>query len=191
MAVGGRPRDDDELAAELARWSAEDQVSTAVHERRRAAWLGRQAAGTTQLADLLVALAERGGPVVVQLEDGRSHRGSPVTVGDDVVELRDPDGRRRLIANVAIAAVRTRDRHPVEIGARPARRRTDLATELAAWAEDRPRVLVHRRGSVAPQRGTLLAVSDELLALRLDGDEDGLAYVPLAAVAEVSLPESG
>ena len=66
---------------------------------------------------------------------------------------------------------------------------TDLAAELGRWAEDRPRVRVVTLGGAAVLAGSLLAAGSDLLVVRLEGGD--VAYVPLAALAEVSLPESG
>ncbi len=44
-------------------------------------------------------------------------------------------------------------------------------------------------GAAGPLTGTLVAAGPHLVAVRLEGGD--VAYVPLAALAEVSLPESG
>jgi hypothetical protein len=176
-----------ELSA-LARRVGEERVDAAVAERRRASWLARGAAGSTSLVALLATLAERSGPVVVVLLDGRRRRGRPTVVGADVVEVRTADGRV-LVPTAAVASVRSPDRRPIDVDPGWPRPRTDLVTELVAWAEDQPWVQVRTLGSAPPMRGQLLRAGAELLALRLDGGD--VAYVPLAVLAEVSLAESG
>jgi hypothetical protein len=44
-------------------------------------------------------------------------------------------------------------------------------------------------GSAPPLNGTLVAAGPHLVVVRLEGGD--VAYVPVAALAEVSLPESG
>jgi hypothetical protein len=187
VADGGPDEFDAELGR-LGRWAAEARVERAVDERRRAAWLGRQPEERTDLAALLVALAERSRPVVVEMVDGRRHRGSLTAVGRDVVELHTDQGTILLVALAAIASVRVSgpELGDVTSASTPA---THLAAELARWAEDRPRVHAVTVGASAPIRGTLVAAGPHLVAVRLDGGD--VAYVPLAALAEVSVPESG
>ncbi len=138
---------------------------------------------------MLGGLAERGRPVVVELLDGRRHRGTPVTVGRDVVELVVAGGGRVLLAAAAVASVRAGGAELADGDARVDSPSTDLAAELARWAEDRPRVRVVTLGGAAVLAGSLLAAGSDLLVVRLEGGD--VAYVPLAALAEVSLPESG
>jgi len=177
---------DDELGA-LGRWAAEQRVVQAVGERRRTAWLGRQTEDAT-LAGLFVAVAEQRRPVVVELADGRRHRGIPTVVGRDVAGLRTGTDRVVLVALHAIRSVRVTDEvgDVPPIGPGP---HTDLAGELARRAEERPRVGLATVGAPGSLAGTLLAAGPHLVTVRLDGGD--VAYVPLAALADVSLPESG
>jgi hypothetical protein len=182
--------DDVELALDhLAHWAAESRVADAVSERRRAAWLARQSGVELTLGRILSGLAERGRPVVVELLDGRRHRGTPVTVGRDVVELEVTGGGRVLVAAAAVASVRAGGSELAGPDVGLPTPSTDLAAELARWAEERPRVLARPRTGAGSLTGTLLAAGSDLLVMRLEGGD--VAYVPLAALAEVSLPESG
>ncbi|HVN52121.1 MAG TPA: hypothetical protein VMT43_11835 [Acidimicrobiales bacterium] len=183
--MAGDGRDLDAELDGLGRWAAEQRVAEAVGERRRTAWLGRQPDRAPQLADLLVTVAERGRPVLVELSDGRRHRGLPSVVGRDVVELRTAS-RTVLVALHAVRSIRVTGDPGDAATSGP---RTDLAGELGRWAEDRPTVQLVTVGTGEPMRGTLLAAGPHLVTLRLTGGD--LVYVPLAALAEVSLPESG
>jgi hypothetical protein len=182
--------DDDRLAHELRdleRAVAEDRVDRAVQERRHAAWMARQVDEPASVVGVLVTLAERRRPVVVELLDGRRHRGTVVRVGLDMAELHTTAGVV-LVATTAVAAVRATGALAGPRDAAPAPR-TDLATELAHLAADRPRVRLLAHGGRTTLVGRLVEAGPQLVVLRLDGGD--LAYVPLAALAEVSLPESG
>jgi len=186
MAEEGR--DLDAELGDLGRWAAEQRVADAVGERRRTAWLGRQPDGAATLADLLVTVAERHRAVVVELTGGRRHRGVPTVVGRDVVELQTATAGVVLVAFGAVRSVRVAG-DAGDIPTRTTAAVTELAHELGRWAEDRPEVRLATTGTAEPLRGTLLAAGPHLVTLRLTGGD--LAYVPLAALAEVSLPESG
>jgi hypothetical protein len=187
MAEDGRDLDD-ELGA-LGRWAAEQRVAEAVERRRRTGWLARQPADELTLAGLLVAAAERGRPVVVELADGRRHRGSPTVVGRDVVELRTATDRIVLVALHAVRSLRVAGEPLTDVAVPRSAPRTDLAGELARRAEDRPEAWLATTGAAEPVTGTLLAAGSHVVTMRLPGGD--VAYVPLAALAEVSLPESG
>jgi hypothetical protein len=192
LGRSGEPEEEpDALDAELGqlrRWAAEARVARSVDERRRSAWLARQPDGRTDLAALLVAVAERTRPVVVEMLDGRRHRGSPAAVGRDVVELRTDQGTIVLVSLAAIASIRVAGPDLGDVAPTPSPT-TPLAAELARLAEDRPRVRAVVLGAAAPITGTLVAAGPHVVTVRLDGGD--VAYVPLAALAEVSVPESG
>jgi hypothetical protein len=186
-ADGGSETVDDALA-ELGRWAAETRVADAVNERRRAGWLARQAEAEITMAGVLIGLAERNQPVVVHLLDGRRHRGTIAGVGRDVVDLWATTGHRVLVGLAAIASVRADgDRLDGDGRSRPtAPDLVGLLTDLAA--ERTPVLVVTRTGSDAIA-ATLVAVGSDVLTLQ--GSGGGWIYVPLEALAEVSVPESG
>jgi hypothetical protein len=186
---GDRDVDLDGELDRLTRGEAEARVARAVDERRRTAWLGRQPDGGPTLAGLLVAVAERSRPILVEMLDGRRHRGSPTVVGRDMVELRTDTGTILLVALAAIASVRVTGPEIGDLASSAAGPTTHLAAELARLAEERPRVRTRTIGATAPLSGALVAAGPHMVAVRLEGGD--VAYVPLAALAEVSLPESG
>jgi hypothetical protein len=181
------PAGGDDLA-ELDRWAAETRVADAVGQRRRAAWLARQSESETTLGGVLTALAELDQPVVVHLLDGRHHRGTVTAVGRDVVDLRSTIGARVLIATAAVASVRA-EGSLIDAGDPTPPPRTDLASALARLADERTAVLVVTRTGSEATAGTAVAVGKDLLVLQ--GSGGGWIYVPLDALAEVSVPESG
>jgi hypothetical protein len=176
----------DRLLADLAAWQADQRTEDAAQARARERSLRLQAEEEATLAGLLVDAAERGEPVVVMVQGGRTHRGQVAAVGADYVAVRSGRGRLAFVALGAVGAVRASG--PPASGARPAGT-TDLVDVLARLAEDRPRVQVVTAGEVL--NGELVAVGHDVATLRLDNAEPPLAYVALASVSEVSLPESG
>lgn len=163
---------------------AEERVAARARERA----LGRMAEEGARLAGTLVDLAERGSPVVVRTEAGRSHHGVLVEVGSDFCRLRAESGADSLLALSALASVRP-GAGPRSSAATSERSPTDdvrLVEVLARAAEERPRVmLVVRGGDVLA--GRLRAVGVDVVTVHLDGDEGRTCYVAAPAITEVGL----
>jgi hypothetical protein len=177
----------DRLLADLAAWQAGQRTEDAARARSRERSLRLQAEEDATLAGLLLDAAERAEPVVVMTQGGRTHRGLVVNVGADFVAVRGVSGGR--LAFVALAAVgAVRAGGPTATGARPPGA-TRLVDVLARLVDDHPRVQIVTAGEVL--NGDLVAVGHDVATLRLDNAEPPLAYVALASVSEVSLPESG
>jgi len=177
----------DDALHELNRWVAETQVDDAIELRRRSAWLRRQTDEESTLTGVLIDLAERGRAVTVHLANGRRHRGTIAAVGRDVVELRSTVGERVVVALDALDSVRPSDAAPVP-GDGPVPRDVTLVERVRRLADQRERVLLVGRNGEATS-GEITSVGRDVVRVALDGG--GLAYVSLAAVAEVSGPESG
>ncbi|MGZ4683986.1 MAG: hypothetical protein ACXV8G_16130 [Acidimicrobiales bacterium] len=178
----------DDTLAELNRWVAETQVDDAVELRRRTAWLRRQAEEESSLTGVLVDLAEHGRAVTLHLGNGRRHRGMITAVGRDVVELHSNLGERVVVALDALSSVRPQSDAVAVPGDGPVPTGVTLAGLVGRLAEQRERVLIVARNGEATS-GEITAVGRDVVTVALDGG--GLAYVSLAAVAEVSGPESG
>jgi hypothetical protein len=183
----------DDALDELNRWVADAQVDQAVAQRRRTAWLRRQAGEDATLAGVLRELGERGRPVMVHTLTGRRHRGLIATVGDDVMVLETVGGSRVIIVLDAIISVRAHgEGTPVTdegtaVPGHPTGGAT-LASSLAGLAVERsPVVVTARNGDTTT--GAVVAVGRDMLTLHLEGD--GLAYVGFASVVEVAALESG
>jgi len=163
-------------------------VADAAQQRSDGYWLRRQAEEEGTFAGVLADLAERTTPVVVQISNGRRHRGFVTALCADFAVVRA--GRRDVLVRLdAIGAIRTLPRERVTIGDRPAAGAVSLAEALAAMAAERPRLLLVGQDAADPVSGELRAVGRDLLHVRLDGG--GSAYVALASVIEVSAAESG
>jgi hypothetical protein len=176
----------DRLLADLAAWQVDQRTEDAARARARERSLRLQAEEEATLAGMLIDAAERGEPVVVMVQGGRTHRGQVVAVGADYVAVRSGGGRLAFVTLAAVGAVRAGG--PTASGARPPGT-TELVDVLGRLVEDRPRVQVVTAGEVL--NGDLVAVGRDVATLRLDNADPPLAYVALASVSEVSLPESG
>jgi hypothetical protein len=166
-------------------WLAAARAGEAAAARSREGFLRRTGPEDATFAGILVDLAERGGPVVVEAVGDRRHRGTLQAVGADFAALRTPDGRHVLLAERGIASITAEGRAPEAVGDRDVQVVAGLAEALAALAEDRPRVLVVTVPGTG-LAGDLVAVGRDVVTLRLDGADRRTAYVALAAIAEVS-----
>jgi len=176
-----------DLLAELSRWAATARADDAAASRARERWLRQQAVEEATLLGVLVDLAERATPVVVYTTSERRHRGIVRAVGVDFAALRSHAGRDVLIAVDAVSTVRPEARGQPPLGDREIGLDLRLVEALAALVADRPRLFIVTRGAKEGLRGDLLAVGQDVLTLRLDGEPRATVYVPVAAVAEVSL----
>jgi hypothetical protein len=178
----------DELASALEALAAATRADDAAAARRRTGWLARQAEEEATLAGTLIDLAERQRAVVVASAAGQLHRGWVHAVGRDFVAVRRPHTGDVLVPFDAITSVRSHRGDPPVLGDRPLALEATLAGALQAAAAARPRVLVLTAAPGEAVQGELRWVGRDVLAVRLDGG-GGSAYVPLAAVREVSAPE--
>lgn len=185
--LGGRTTFD----AQLARLADRGRTERAAQQRSREHWLRRQADEEATFAGVLTDLAERGDLVAVATATGRRHRGWLVAVGADFCVVRTEDRQQVVVHHRAVASVRPEPGRPLATGDREITTTRTLADHLAALADDRPRVLVTTTGPGDSAGGVLRSVGRDVLVVALDGDRRGLAYVPVASVAEVSLPVSG
>lgn len=186
----GGPDDRGRRSPGLAAWLAEVVADDAAAQRSRLRWLEQQAAEEGTFIGVLTDLAERDRPVVLQLANGRTHRGTLTMIGADVVGLSTAGGRDVLLRQSAIASVRTLPGEPVTVGDRHIVSDVSLSEAMSALAEHRARV--HLIGSDPTQAvtGELRAVGRDVVTVRLDG-AGGTAYVAVAALVELSLFESG
>lgn len=174
------------FAAHLDRWVAEARISEAALGRARERWLREVAEQEATLAGVLADLAERQTTVSVRLRGGRRHHGTISAVGADFVVVGQTMGVDLLIRVAAIATVGTAPDVGATIGDRTVGTELRLADVLAELAADRERVVV------ATEAGELLAgqlrsVGHDVAVLRTETVPPATAYLPLAAIVEVSL----
>ena len=179
---------------DLERLLDEARADEAADARARERWLRRQAQEEATVAGVVLDLAESDRAVVATTTAGRSHAGRVVLVGDDCVVLRDEAGRDTYLRMAALATVEPQPGSagaPAATGERPppsTARLLDLLGELAA---ERPDVQVWLVGVAHGLTGRLVAVGQDVLTLRLAGDDERTSFVAAQSVAAVSLFVSG
>ena len=176
-----------DLAARLERWVADARTADAAAARSRERWLRLQADESATFAGVLVDLAERGTPVVVQGRAGRRHQGSISAVALDFCALRTNGERDVLLAFAGIGSVRPDSRRPSPVGDRVVRADIGMAEMLSVLAADRPRVLIVTTADATGIAGELRSVGRDVATVRLDGDPRAAAYVAISAIAELRL----
>lgn len=172
---------EDDLGRLLQRWAAEAVVDEAARSRTRARWLRIQAEESASIVGTLVDLAERAGPVVLDVGDHRVG-GVLVGVGGDFVALRTDRGQQVLVRTSAVDIVRAEPGGGDVRGDRGALLDVTLDAVLGPVATDRPDVLVRTVGG-AVVRGELRAAGTDVIRLRVDGDPPTPAWVAIASVA--------
>ncbi len=181
-----RSDDDDQVDAILAAVGHQPddaRAAAAAEARSRGRWLRQQAAESSTLAGVLLALAERGSAVT--LHGGRwSHSGRlhsvtaalAIVVAADALALVPMDAITLVEAGGMVAD----DRAPAAGG-------PDLAAVLAAFVPERPtvRLLLGDGNDVA---GTLIELGKDVAMVRITS---GVATVRLAAIVGCLVPTRG
>ncbi len=178
------------LAARLERWAADARVDEAARSRSRERWLRRQAEDETSVAGVAADLRDAGTPVTVGTSSGRRHAGVVRAIGEDFLVVGPAAGHSPevVVALAALESVRTLPGAPAVVGDRPAEASLRLIDVLVGLAEEREAVqVVVLSGDVAS--GVLAAVGQDVLTVRSTGRPSTVAYVPIAAVAEVVVGE--
>lgn len=182
--LGGAGR----LDREISRLSDETRGADAARSRSRAHWLRRQSEEQATLAGVLVDLAERADRVVLTTASGRRHRGWLRSVAADFCVLYAETGQQVVVTFAALTSVRCEPGRPAAGGDRDVVSRLTLADHLAALGDLDTRVSVTTTAPGETLGGVLRSVGRDVLVVGLDGDDRSVVYVPVASVAEVSLP---
>lgn len=175
------------FAVRLDRWVADARVDDAALGRARERWLREVAEQEATLSGLLADLAERRVAVTLRATTGRRHHGTVHVIGTDFVGLRTASGSEVLLAFHAVGSLRTAPAVEVTLGDRTVVTELRLTDVLSGLAEDRERVLLVTRAGDDVIAGTVRSVGHDVVVVRMDGERASTAYVPTAAVAEVSL----
>jgi hypothetical protein len=184
--VGDDPLDPLDPLDGLQAWAAGARTDEEARGRTRQRWLAQQAQEHATVTGLLLDLAERAAAVQVQTPGGR-HRGVVERVGADFLALTEGSSTV-LVPLGQLGAVRVLPGEAAPAtGQRRLRSDAFFATALASLAGQETRVRVAVTGG-EPVSGELLAVGRDVLSILVDGG--GVAYVPLAAVAEVLAVEA-
>lgn len=131
-------------------------------------------------------LAERRASVTVQCRSGRVHRGVLVAVADDHVAMRLPGGQLVALADRAVTSVRPEPGSAAApaMGDRERAQDRTLLEVLDRAVGERRRVALSLDGAREVVGGTLLAVGEDVITLRLDGRDRDLLYVRAGALLE-------
>ncbi|MFZ6005444.1 MAG: hypothetical protein ACOYXM_16095 [Actinomycetota bacterium] len=175
------------FTSRLDRWVSEARVDQAALQRSRERWLREVAEQEATLSGVLADLAERRTAVGVHTRGGRRHNGVIRVIGADFVALGLPSGGDVLIAVRAIGVVRTAPAVEAAVGDRMLGTDLRLADVLAELAADRERVLLVTADGGDAVSGQLRSVGQDVVVVRTDAERPATAYVPLAAVGEVSI----
>jgi hypothetical protein len=189
---GGLLGPGDDLSARLERWAAEARVDDAARQRTRERWLLQQAEEGGSLAGVLCDLAERGTAVAVRTRAGRQHRGPVRAVGDDFVAVDPGSSGPSGPVFVALSAVSSVRVVPASAAAptgdRAVRTGLRLSEVLAGLAAERERVLIVALDGEDAIAGSLRSVGLDVVVVRLDGPDPATVYVPITAIAELTMP---
>ncbi len=173
------------FTSRLDAWVADARVDEAARQRSRERWLRDVAEQESTVVGVLLDLAERRAPIAVTTAARRRH-GVISAMGADFVALRQAGGAEALLALGAIRQIRTGGGGDPAVGDRMVTSELRLHDVLAQLAAERERVhLVTHDGDAVS--GTLRNVGHDVVVLRADGDPPGTAYLPSAAIAEVTL----
>lgn len=164
------------------------RLAEAVAARSAQRDLTMRATELATLAGTLRDLAERAAGVGITTTSGHTYRGSAIGVAADHLALATPAGQHVFILLHAVALVRPDpdSRAPVAQGDRAPVQDLLLLERCARWVGERPTIALSVRGSAERLRGRLLAVSDDLLSVALDGSRHPV-YVAGDAVEVVAI----
>jgi hypothetical protein len=175
------------FTSRLDRWVADARVDEAARARSRERWLRSVAEQEATIAGVLIDLAERGAGVALSTTAGRRHRGAIGALGADFVALRPASGPEVLVAMGSVSVLRTLPAEDPAAGDRAVSTELTLAEVLGELAAERCRVLLVTRAGSDSVSGELRSVGQDVVVLRADADLPATAYVPLGAIAEVTL----
>lgn len=175
------------FAARLDRWVADARIDQSALQRSRERWLREVAEQEATLAGVLADLAERRTPLTVRTSGGRRHHGVISAIGADFVAVSTPSGSDVLLAVRAVGVVRTNPAEAATLGDQVVATELRLADVLAELAADRERVLLVTTDGQDSVTGVLRSVGHDVVVVRTDGERAAKAYVPLTAIAEITI----
>jgi len=160
-----------------------EEIATRAERRSRT----ERAADIATWAGTLHDLAEREVAAVIRVDGGRSYRGRIAAVGVDHVAIRTIGGTLALLLREAIRAVRPEPglRAPVATGDRERSVGQSLEEILLRLSEDGTRVALGLQGLDEPLSGHVLGFGEDVVTLRVDAGDQGIVYLPVAALRAV------
>lgn len=173
---------------DLIEMSDDAIVAERIRERELDRLQASRQAETATLYGTLVDLAEHRQLVTLHTSADRDHRGRLTTVARDHVRLSMADGKDVLLLTASITAVRPdpQARRYDARGDREVALDEELVEVLVHLVPTRPDLAVVLAGSGKLLHGRLTAVGEDVVTLRLVGDEYA-TYLPADAIIEVLL----
>jgi hypothetical protein len=168
----------------LDRWLSDLRSDDARIARQRERWLDRQNTESATMLGVLVDLVESHATVVLETAGGRRLSGNLRAVGLDFCALVE-HGRWNLVPLAAVTLAKATSARRSAAGDRSAPLDSSLAEALLEVLEDRARLGVNV-ASGTHLGGTIVSVGQDLITLRLDGDQ-GHAHIPLASIDAITL----
>ena len=175
------------FGARLERWVADARVDEDAMRRARERWLHDVAQQEATFGGVLADLAERQAPVSVETTADRRHHGVVHVIGADFMALRTRTSTEVVVALAAIDVVRTGPSVDVTLGDRVLSTELRLVDVLQRLAAERERAMIVMRRGDQPVIGELRSLGQDVVVVRAEGAEHTTAYVPIAAITEVSL----
>jgi hypothetical protein len=165
----------------------ESAHEAAVRARSRERELRERATELAGWNGTLRDLAEARAVVTLRSRSSRTHRGVLVAVAEDHVAMRLPAGQLVALAAGGVTSVRPEPGTAVApaMGDRDRAQDRTLVELLDRAAGEHRRVALTLDGSSEVVQGTLVAVGDDVLTVRLDGRGHDLLYVRAGAILEV------
>lgn len=166
----------------------DELVARAIRERESTRRGTQRQTEVATFLGTLLDLSERRTSLTLHTASGRNHHGELVAVARDHVRLRLTDGTVLLTRHDAVTAVRPDPAgHTADAqGDREATTDGGLLEHLADLVHERPDVAVVVRGTGDLLRGRLTAVGEDVVTIRLAGD-DHPTFLPAAAIDSVLL----
>jgi hypothetical protein len=175
------------FGARLERWVADARVDEDAMRRARERWLHDVAQQEATFGGVLADLAERRAPVTVETTAGRRHHGVVHVIGADFAALRTRSSTEVLVVLAAIDVVRTSPTVDATLGDRMLSTELRLVDVLDRLAADRERAMVVMRRGDQAVVGEVRGLGHDVVVVRAEGAQHPTAYVPIAAITEVSV----
>jgi hypothetical protein len=167
-------------------WLSELRAGDEARIRRRQHWLRQAEAEQATFVGTVCDLAEASTESVLETTSGRRHTGVVRAVGIDFCAISEHRGWT-FVALRSLAAIRsTAHRSIVATGDRSGSLDLTMVEALSDQLEDRPTIVVWLESGERVQ-GQLIAVGQDVISVRVDGEPPHVTHVNGSAVSEVGL----
>jgi len=181
-----RPPEPDPFVELTDRSTVRDAVAARGRERDRRDRAVEVATWQGTLRDL----AEREEHVVIRTAGDLVHRGVLLAVGIDHVAVRFANRTTVLLAADTLRSVRPEpgSTAPAAMGDRERSQDRTLIEALALMIEHGPELVLGLRDMTDPVAGTVIGLGEDVVTVRLSGEDRATAYLPVSAIREIVVP---